>query len=210
MARIPALSAGDEETYLVALEAGITGYGTNTPPGGPAANETYIVGSSPTGAWVGNENKIACYISSAWVFLPASGAIGTSHRGLRVGGAASDAFYLFNGTAWSSYAAPTRLVDHQNTIDPLPQYLMRYEGGTGPGAVAWGDITGTLSSQTDLNSALSGKAASTHTHAISDTTGLQTALDGKANAAGTNFVIENRTDDPGAPSTGQIWLRTDL
>ena len=26
----------------------------------------------------------------------------------------------------------------------------------------------------------------------------------------TSFVIENRTSDPGSPTTGQIWLRTDL
>ena len=26
----------------------------------------------------------------------------------------------------------------------------------------------------------------------------------------TSFVIENRTSDPGAPATGQLWLRTDL
>lgn len=26
----------------------------------------------------------------------------------------------------------------------------------------------------------------------------------------TNFRIENRTSDPGSPTTGQIWLRTDL
>jgi hypothetical protein len=82
--------------------------------------------------------------------------------------------------------------------------------GAPPGATAWGDITGTLSVQTDLDTALSGKAASTHTHAISDVTSLTAELAGKANAAGTNFVIENRTSDPGAPSTGQIWLRTDL
>lgn len=50
-------------------------------------------------------------------------------------------------------------------------------GGGGP--TAWGDITGTLSSQTDLQTALDGKAATTHTHVISDVTGLQTALDGK-------------------------------
>jgi hypothetical protein len=25
-----------------------------------------------------------------------------------------------------------------------------------------------------------------------------------------NFVLENRTDDPGSPCTGQIWFRTDL
>jgi len=26
----------------------------------------------------------------------------------------------------------------------------------------------------------------------------------------TGLVIENRTDDPSTPATGQIWLRTDL
>lgn len=26
----------------------------------------------------------------------------------------------------------------------------------------------------------------------------------------TTFLIENRTSDPGSPSTGQLWLRTDL
>ena len=36
--------------------------------------------------------------------------------------------------------------------------------------VAWGSITGTLSAQTDLQSALDGKAASSHTHAASDIT----------------------------------------
>lgn len=57
--------------------------------------------------------------------------------------------------------------------------------GAPPGSAAWGDISGTLADQTDLQSALDGKqasgsyAASTHTHVISDTTGLQTALDGK-------------------------------
>ncbi|KKW45641.1 MAG: hypothetical protein UY96_C0017G0042 [Parcubacteria group bacterium GW2011_GWB1_56_8] len=25
-----------------------------------------------------------------------------------------------------------------------------------------------------------------------------------------SFVLENRTDDPGSPATGQMWLRTDL
>lgn len=59
------------------------------------------------------------------------------------------------------------------------------EAAPGEGGAAWGDITGTLSAQTDLQTALNGKqasgsyAAATHTHAISDTTGLQTALDGK-------------------------------
>ncbi len=26
----------------------------------------------------------------------------------------------------------------------------------------------------------------------------------------TNFRVENRTSDPGSPTVGQVWLRTDL
>jgi hypothetical protein len=81
---------------------------------------------------------------------------------------------------------------------------------TGATSVAWGDITGTLASQTDLNSALGGKSNTGHTHPQSDVTNLTTDLAAKANSNGTNFVIENRTSDPGSPATGQIWLRTDL
>lgn len=59
-----------------------------------------------------------------------------------------------------------------------------------PASVAWGSITGTLSNQTDLNTALGGKAATVHTHAISDTTGLQTALDGKASSVHSHTVAD--------------------
>jgi hypothetical protein len=48
-------------------------------------------------------------------------------------------------------------------------------GATGPGA-AWGSITGTLSSQTDLQTALNGKAATSHTHAATDITSGVLAL----------------------------------
>lgn len=43
----------------------------------------------------------------------------------------------------------------------------------------WGDIGGSLSDQTDLQSALNGKAALSHTHSTSDVTGLDSALSGK-------------------------------
>ena len=41
---------------------------------------------------------------------------------------------------------------------------------TGGGSSTWGSITGTLSSQTDLQSALNAKANTSHTHALSDIT----------------------------------------
>ena len=61
--------------------------------------------------------------------------------------------------------------------------------------IAWGDITGTLSDQTDLQSALDAKAAASHTHAwgiitgtLSDQTDLQAALDLKAPLANPTFT----------------------
>src|SRR5688572_24298557 len=56
-------------------------------------------------------------------------------------------------------------------------------GGGEGGAATWGTITGTLSAQTDLQSALDAKAATSHTHTIANVTSLQTALDGKALAS---------------------------
>lgn len=65
----------------------------------------------------------------------------------------------------------------QQQIKALQEALA---AGGGGGSPAWGAITGTLSDQTDLQSALNGKASTTHGHIIGDVTGLQTALDGKA------------------------------
>ncbi len=48
--------------------------------------------------------------------------------------------------------------------------------GGGGGSTAWGDITGTLSSQTDLQAALDAKAASSHTHTASQITDLSNNL----------------------------------
>lgn len=86
-----------------------------------------------------------------------------------------------------------------------------------------------ISDTTGLQTALDGKAASSHTHAQADVTGLVSDLAAKMAATTTlnsipvatgsvningqqmlSMRIENRTDDPGTPATGQIWLRTDL
>lgn len=41
---------------------------SDAPPGSPADGDRYIVGSSPSGAWVGHEHEVAAYIGTAWVF----------------------------------------------------------------------------------------------------------------------------------------------
>jgi hypothetical protein len=62
-------------------------------------------------------------------------------------------------------------------------------GLTGPaGPSVWGGITGSLASQLDLASALSGKAAASHTHPQSDVTNLVTDLAAKAPLASPAFT----------------------
>lgn len=64
-----------------------------SPPGAPATNDSYIILSVATGAWAGQENKIATWDSAAWVFTtPISGWSAYSVADL--------ASYDFNGTAW--------------------------------------------------------------------------------------------------------------
>lgn len=45
-----------------------------TPPGTPAAGDTYIVAAAPTGAWVGHATEVAVWDGAAWVFgVPRTG-----------------------------------------------------------------------------------------------------------------------------------------
>ena len=63
------------------------------------------------------------------------------------------------------------------TGTPSSSTFLRGDGAwvTISASTAWGSITGTLSSQTDLQSALNAKANSSHTHAISDIVATGTA-----------------------------------
>lgn len=84
---------------------------------------------------------------------------------------------------------------------PIDGQVQQYDSATDKmewatvsgGSAVWGGITGTLSSQTDLQTALNGKAASSHSHSISDVTGLQTQIDSKQATlvSGTNIKTVN-------------------
>ena len=66
-----------------------------------------------------------------------------------------------------------------NSTDDKLEYVVGSTGGAGGGSPIWGNLTGTLSNQTDLQVALDTKANTTHTHTIENVTGLQTALNSK-------------------------------
>lgn len=69
---------------------------TNTPPGSPADGDTYIVGSSPTGAWSGQALKIAYYNSNAWQFF-------TAKTGWIVYDVALGSYVQWSGSAWVGF-----------------------------------------------------------------------------------------------------------
>jgi hypothetical protein len=46
------------------------------PPGSPTVGQSYVVAASPTGAWAGKQNCLACYTSGGWRFVdPRDGLI---------------------------------------------------------------------------------------------------------------------------------------
>ncbi|MDQ0305354.1 DUF2793 domain-containing protein [Ancylobacter polymorphus] len=82
---------------------GVVSVGSNTPPGSPVTNDMYVVGTSPTGAWSGQANNLAQWTGSAWQFTaPTGGTTAVSE--------ATNGVYIFSGTAWNLYVAPSSFI----------------------------------------------------------------------------------------------------
>lgn len=64
-----------------------------TPPGSPAAGDTYIVASSPTSTWAGHATHIARYSGTAWEFF-------TPKAGWEMWVVDEAVKIRFNGSAW--------------------------------------------------------------------------------------------------------------
>ena len=66
----------ENNTYIQTDSSTITDYvvlaSQNAPPGSPTAGDTYLVGNSPSGAWVGHAKDIAEWNGSSWDFTDAA------------------------------------------------------------------------------------------------------------------------------------------
>ena len=76
-----------------------------------------------------------------------------------------------------------------------------WQGG-GSGTPAWGAIVGTLADQTDLQTALDGKAASSHTHTLSQISDITVTSDMVSIPKG---IRPGLYDDHGTPPVGTIF-----
>jgi hypothetical protein len=100
-------------------------------------------------------------------------------------------------TVWQTHPSGAALVTALNS-----QLGSTVWQGGGSGTPAWGSIVGTLADQTDLNAALSGKAASSHTHTLSSITDIVVTSD---KITFTQGVRPGLYDDLGTPPTGTIF-----
>lgn len=100
---LPSLTIGDATVSLAKLKyfnlgiVSVENQTTNTPPGSPADGVAYIVGGTPTGAWVGHSLAVAIYETAAWAFY-------TPYEGAEVYDKALDVYYKFNGATWETPA----------------------------------------------------------------------------------------------------------
>lgn len=91
-------------------------------------------------------------------------------------------------------------LNNVSTNAPTTNQVLQYNGtewvnanNVSSSSTSWGSITGTLTTQTDLNTALNLKADSTHTHLSSNITDLSTTLNSKADVIH-NHLSTNITD----------------
>lgn len=97
----------------VLLSTGVWQVGLNTPPGSPENGDAYIVGTSPTGVWVGKENCIAAYYQDQWYYVPGFDSDGTQitmseeQVGLMVWSKPDGDYYIWTDTGSPSVLAWT-------------------------------------------------------------------------------------------------------
>lgn len=88
----------------ILLAGGAIQVGLNTPPGSPTEGDVYVIGESPSGAWVGRANAVAGWFLGSWLFVPGNDsdgnpiAMGGDQVGLQVWSKADDATFIWRDT----------------------------------------------------------------------------------------------------------------
>lgn len=100
--RLDATAIKNLPSQTLLRQVPVLSLGDNDPPGVPALDDRYVIGTSPTGAWAGQANNIAQWNGSSWDFT-------TSLDGFIVLVDDESSDYQFNGTIWIRASAPIDL-----------------------------------------------------------------------------------------------------
>lgn len=126
-----------------------------SPPVSPAEGDCYVVASTATGDWTGQDGKLAHYIDAGWDFydLPEPFVAYIADEGM---------WKAWDGTNWTPIASITPFSE-THTIHP------RFPGGVTAAASGSGTYTGTMSEGLDV----SGSDYRPHYHWTSSEVALQ-------------------------------------
>lgn len=119
----------------------------NTPPGSPAAGDCYVVGSAPTGAWVGRSGQVAVFDDGAWRY-------GVPRLGWRGYCEADKQGYVFD-TVWVAQSAQVKDTPLTNSNVTATASAASLIGGLRTGTPT-GEINLQLPTGADVDSAFSG------------------------------------------------------
>jgi hypothetical protein len=105
--RLPVLTDAEIEIFNIAAAQGLEGKDVTTPPGSPADTDAYIVGAGATGAWAGQDLKLAVWYATpgVWEFCPI-GPIGPTQKGMVVEDNTTHNVWRFMGSAWALSGGP--------------------------------------------------------------------------------------------------------
>jgi hypothetical protein len=105
---LPELAASQSQKHVTHNEAllqldalvccGILDRDLSTPPGSPSDGDTYLVKATGTGAWAGQDGKIAFSVDGAWRFY-------APFNGLAAYVSDESVLLVYNGSAWVDYAS---------------------------------------------------------------------------------------------------------
>lgn len=105
-------------------QAAVLAADTDAPPSDPSPGDCWIIGGSPSGAWTGHADALACWSESGWRFV-------SPFEGMRAWVADSHAFALFSGGAWRVGEAYGRLiVDGVQVVGPQADAIEDPFGGS--------------------------------------------------------------------------------
>ncbi|MCI5049403.1 MAG: DUF2793 domain-containing protein [Rickettsiales bacterium] len=91
------------------LNTGILDYTLTTPPGSPSAGDVYIVASSATGDWSGQDGNIA-YFDDIWRFI-------APNEGMSLWVNSADTAIIYDGSGWVLHTNMSRSYSKQQVID---------------------------------------------------------------------------------------------
>jgi hypothetical protein len=108
-----------------ALHAAAEAGPLDTPPSDPVPGACWIVGASPSGAWAGQENRLAYWSESGWRFVAPA-------PGMSVWNVAEGFEIRWNGSAWSAgeVACTSLAVGGQQVVGQRRPAVPSPSGGT--------------------------------------------------------------------------------